>query len=167
MVRQDSIPGEIQELQRYARMHRISLFSVFCEINRYATAQSLPALRCKDTDIHAIRNSQRGKLISEILFKPTPPEPAAYVAAAQNVFRSAFFTAVQRMIKDQGTGPGYLQQIMDIPMADAVALHRELIVSGGQFPYKSGGIKWRRHLAASVEVGINQTGAEQAPVTFS
>ena len=40
-------------------------------------------------------------------------------------------------------------------------------VSGGQFPYKSGGIKWRRHLAASVEVGINQTGAEQAPVTFS
>ena len=127
VVRQDSIPGEIQELQRYARMHRISLFSVFCEINRYATAQSLPALRCKDTDIHAIRNSQRGKLISEILFKPTPPEPAAYVAAAQNVFRSAFFTAIQRMIKDQGTGPGYLQQIMDIPMADAAALHRELI----------------------------------------
>ena len=42
-----------------------------------------------------------------------------------------------------------------------------LVVSGGQFPYKSGGIKWRRHLAASVEVGINQTGAEQAPVTFS
>ena len=50
----------------------------------------------------------------------------AYIAAAQNVFRSAFFSALQKMIKDQGTGPGYLQQIMDIPMADAAALHREL-----------------------------------------
>ena len=127
VVRQTSIPGEIRELRRYASEHSISLFSVFCEINRYAKAMHLPALRCKDTDIHAIRYSQRGKLISEILFKPTPPEPAAYVAAAQYVFRSAFFTAVQRMIKDQGTGPGYLQQVMDIPMADAAALHRELI----------------------------------------
>ena len=70
--------------------------------------------------------SQRGKLISEVLFDPTPPEPAAYIAAAQKVFRSVFFIAVQKMIKEQGTGPGYLQQIMDIPMSDAATLHREL-----------------------------------------
>ncbi|MCC6505746.1 MAG: helix-turn-helix transcriptional regulator [Aquimonas sp.] len=126
VIQQGSIPAEIRELKRYASAHSISLFSVFCEINRYAAAQGLPPLRCKDSNIHAIRNSQRGKLISAILFDPTPPEPVAYIAAAQNVFRSAFFSALQKMIKDQGTGPGYLQQIMDIPMADAAALHREL-----------------------------------------
>lgn len=125
-ARQSSTAGEIRELQRYASAHSISMFSVFCEVNRYARAHGLPALRCKDTDIHAIRNSQRGKLISDILFEPAPPEPAAYVAAAQNVFRSAFFSALQRMIKDQGTGAGYLQQIMDIPIQDAVALYGEL-----------------------------------------
>lgn len=125
-VRQGSVAGEVRELQRYASEHSISLFSVFCEINRYAKAQGLPALRCNDTDIHAIRNVQRGKLISEVLFEPTPPEPAAYIGAAQNVFRSAFFIALQRMIKEQGTGAGYLQQIMDIPMQDAVSLHGEL-----------------------------------------
>ena len=125
-ARQSSAAGEIREMQRYSSAHSISLFSVYCEINRYAKAQGLPALRCKDTDIHAIRNVQRGKLISEVLFEPTPPEPAAYIAAAQNVFRSAFFVALQRMIKDQGTGAGYLQQIMDIPMHDATVLHREL-----------------------------------------
>jgi hypothetical protein len=81
---------------------------------------------CKDTDIHAVRNNQRGKLISEVLFEPTPPEPAAYIAAAQTVFGSVFFIALQRMIKEQGTGAGYLQQIMDIPMLDATVLHREL-----------------------------------------
>ena len=126
VVRQSSIQGEIRELQRHAKAHSISLFSVFCEIKRYAKAHSLPTLRCKDVDIHAVRNSQRGQLISEVLFEPTPPEPAAYIAAAQTVFRSVFFSAVKKMIKDQGTGPGYLQQIMDIPMSDAAILHREL-----------------------------------------
>jgi transcriptional regulator with XRE-family HTH domain len=126
VVRQKSISGELRELQRQASAHKISLFSVYCEINRYAKAQGLPTLHCKEKDIHAIRNSQRGKLISEILFGPTPPEPSAYIATAQNVFRSSIFVALQAMIKDQGTGPGYLQQIMDIPMSDATALHREL-----------------------------------------
>ena len=126
VVRQNPTLGEIRELQRHAKSHSISLFSVFCEIKRYAKAHSLPTLRCKDGDIHAVRNSQRGQLISEVLFEPTPPEPAAYIAAAQTVFRSVFFIAVKKMIKDQGTGPGYLQQIMDIPMSDAAILHREL-----------------------------------------
>lgn len=124
--RHRNVAGEVKELQHFASEHDISLYSVFCEVNRYAAAQDLPALRCKDQDIHAIRNSRRGKLISERLFEPTPPEPAAYVAAAHNVFRSSFFIALQRMIKDKGTGAGYLQQSMDIPMRDAVALHGEL-----------------------------------------
>ena len=125
-VRQSGVAGEIKELQRHAHAHSISLFSVFCEINRYAKAHGLPALRTKDADVHAVRNSQRGKLVSELLFAPTPPEPAAYVAAAQNVFRSAFFPALERMIKRKGTGAGYVQQIMDIPMQDAAALHGAL-----------------------------------------
>jgi hypothetical protein len=102
------------------------LFSVFCEVNRYAQAQGLPTLRTKATDVHAMRNSQRGQLVSETLFAPTPPKPTAYIAAAQNVFRSDFFLALQRMVKSKGTGAGYLQQIMDIPMQDAAALHGEL-----------------------------------------
>ncbi len=125
-VRQSTPAGEIRELQRHANAHSISLFSVFREINNYAKAHGLPSLRGKETDIHATRNSQRGKLVSESLFAPAPPEPAAYVAAAQNVFRSGFFPALQRMVKSKGTGAGYVQQIMDIPMQDAAALHGEL-----------------------------------------
>jgi transcriptional regulator with XRE-family HTH domain len=125
-ARHGSVPSEIRELHRYAGEHSISLFSVFSEINRYAKAHGLPALRCKETDIHAIRNNSRGKLVSETLFEPTPPEPAAYIAAAENVFRSTFFCALKRMVKEHGTGAGYLHQIMDIAMQDATTLHREL-----------------------------------------
>jgi transcriptional regulator with XRE-family HTH domain len=125
-ARHDSVTAEIRALQRYAGEHSISLFSVFSEITRYANAHGLPALRCKDTDIHAVRNNARGKLVSETLFEPTPPEPGAYIAAAENVFRSTFFLALKRMVKEQGTGAGYLHQVMDIAMQDAVTLHREL-----------------------------------------
>lgn len=78
------------------------------------------------TDIHAVRNYQRGALVSALLFDPVPPEPAAYVAAAYNVFGSEFFNALRRLLHAHGTGPGYVQQLLDIPMSDAAALHETL-----------------------------------------
>ncbi len=73
-----------------------------------------------------MRNAQRCKLVSEQLFAPLPPEPGVYVAAAEKQFRSPFFQALRRMVKELQTGPGYIQQVMDIPMQDAAALHQEL-----------------------------------------
>lgn len=125
-VQARSSHGEARVLQQFAADHSISLFTVFSEVNRYAKAEGLAQLRSKDVDIHAIRNGQRGALVSETLFAPMPPQPAAYIAATHNVFRSAFFHALQRMIKSKGTGAGYIQQVMDVPMQDAMALHAEL-----------------------------------------
>ena len=125
-AKQANSTGVIKELQKQAATHSISLYSVFCEVNRYAMAHGLSPLGCKEKEIHAVRNSVRGKLVSEILFEPSPPIPPAYIAAADNVFRSPFFAALKRMLKSKGTGPGYVQQIMDIPMQDAMTLHGEL-----------------------------------------
>lgn len=123
---QTSTQGEVKVLQEAAREHSISLYSVFCEVNQYAKANSLPAIRCTDRDIHAIRNSLRGPLVSESLFKPLPPKPEIFVAAAKSIFGSDFFPALQRMLRAHGTGPGYVQQIMDIPLQDAKALYEVL-----------------------------------------
>ena len=117
---------ESKILQAYAAEHGISLFSVFSETNRFAQANSLPPLKHDAKEVHAIRNAQRGKLVSELLFAPLPPEPSVYMAAAEKQFQSPFFKALQRMVKEQQTGPGYIQQVMDIPMQDAAALHKEL-----------------------------------------
>lgn len=118
---------QLTHLKQIAGDTGISLFSVFSEINLYADAHDLPLLKHADTEIHAVRNLRPGALVSESLFKPMPPEPVAYIAAAENVFRSSFFIALKRYIGQSGTGPGYLQQIMDIPMQDAHALHAELL----------------------------------------
>ena len=118
--------NESKTLQAFAAEHGISLFSVFSEINRFAQASSLPLLKHEAREVHAIRNAQRGRLVSELLFAPLPPEPSVYVAAAEKQFKSPFFQALRRMVKEQQTGAGYIQQVMDISMKDAAALHQEL-----------------------------------------
>jgi transcriptional regulator with XRE-family HTH domain len=120
---QVSLQGEVRVLQESAREHSISLFSVFCEVNKYAQANGLPSVRSASKDIHAIRNNMRGRLVSESLFRPLPPKPDSFVAAAETVFGSNFFPALKRMLREHSTGPGYVQQVMDIPLPDAIALH--------------------------------------------
>lgn len=119
--------AEMDVLRKHAKAHKISLFSVFCEARNYAIASGLPQLRVSDKDIHMVRNSSRGSLVSESLFKPLPPEPSAYVAASNKTFRSAFFHALQLMLHDKGTGAGYVQQVLDISLRDATAIHEELM----------------------------------------
>lgn len=115
-------------LQRHAQEHQISLYTVFREAQAHAAAWAGPGATRLDekADIHAVRNARRGQRVSEILFDPLPPEPATYVAAAHSTFGSEFFNALRRLLKAQGTGPGYMQQLLDISLADATALHHAL-----------------------------------------
>jgi len=121
--------GVIGALHDFAREHMISLYSVFNEVSKYAHAQGLPALKVTPQQVHAARNSDgvRGELVSATLFRPLPPEPAVYIAAAHTVFKSAFFTALQALLRERGTGAGYVQQVMSVPLADAQAIHDELL----------------------------------------
>lgn len=119
--------AEMQVLQQFAHQHLISLFTVYTQVSRHATAAGLRPLRVADKSIHAVRNSGRGELVSQALFEPMPPDPSTYIAAAHNVFQSAFFPALRRMLHERGTGVGYVQQLLDASIADAQALHTELI----------------------------------------
>lgn len=118
----------IQALHAHARQHMISLFSVYNEVAKYALASGLRALPLDEKSVHAARNSDgvRGELVSATLFSPQPPEPAVYIAAAHSVFKSVFFPALQALLRERETGPGYLQQILDTSLPDARALHEEL-----------------------------------------
>jgi transcriptional regulator with XRE-family HTH domain len=122
--------GTIAALQRHAAEHAISLFTVYGQAQAFAQSKGLAPLALDpNKDVHAVRNHTRGQLVSSLLFDPLPPEPAAYIAAAHNFFGSEFFASVQRMLRDRGTGPSYLQQVLDVPLTDAVALHNALLIS--------------------------------------
>lgn len=113
-------------LHKFAKEHMISLYSVFTEVNKYAAAMKLPQLKACDKDVHAVRNSVRGELVSAILFKPLPTNPKTYVASAHGVFQSLFFTALQAMLHERDTGAGYVQQVLSVALPDAQAIYHEL-----------------------------------------
>jgi transcriptional regulator with XRE-family HTH domain/Zn-dependent peptidase ImmA (M78 family) len=125
-IKASSAAGEVRVLQEHAGHYQISLNTVFQQAQRYAVENQLPLLRVSETTIHKVRNSTEAQLVSTILFDPMPPKPAQYIAAASNVFQSEFFLALKRMIREHGTGPAYVQQIMDVSLSDATALYREL-----------------------------------------
>lgn len=116
----------ISALHAFAKEHGISLFSVFTEVRKYASAQGLALLKASEKDVHTVRNSVRGELVSDILFKPQPPDPKTYIASAQGVFQSPFFNALQALLRDRGTGSGYVQQILSVALPDAKAVYDEL-----------------------------------------
>lgn len=119
--------SELSVLMRYADEHEISVYTVFCEVQKYAAACNLPGLRTTEGGLHAVRTIKHGDLVSKTLFKPLPPEPSAFIASAQTLFQSPFFVAMRRMLREKNTGSGYLQQVLDISVQDAAALHAELV----------------------------------------
>jgi hypothetical protein len=118
--------GVIQTLNSHAINHMISLNTVYQQVADYAKAAALPALDIEENIIHAVRNSNHGPLISQALFDPMPPESALYIAASENEFQSDFFNALKRMIHENGTGPSYIQQVLDSSLQDAMAIHEAL-----------------------------------------
>jgi hypothetical protein len=83
-------------------------------------------LAIPEATIHIRRSVCRGDLVSEALFDPLPPPPRRYIAACENTFQTSFFHALKRMIIESGTGAPYVQQILDMPLKDAVGLYEEL-----------------------------------------
>ncbi|MBE9516901.1 MAG: ImmA/IrrE family metallo-endopeptidase [Proteobacteria bacterium] len=124
--RKRSVNGEIEALLHHAHTHSISLNTVYQRVKEYAAFAGLPTLSVDDRAIHMVRNSISGPLVSEALFDPMPPSSKQYIANAENNFRSTFFDALKQMILDKGTESGYLQQILDLSIGDAQALHEEL-----------------------------------------
>lgn len=114
-------------LRKQAHKHEISLFSVFCEVVKYAEASKLPKLLVSSDDIHAVRNMARGHLVSDAIFAPELPDAGRYIAASHSIFKSSFFESLQKMLKELNTGSGYIQQLLDISLKDATALQTELL----------------------------------------
>lgn len=109
-----------------AQEHTISLNTVYQQVKNFAIAAGSPLPRVEERAIHAVRNKVQGPLVSAALFGPEAPDTDRYLASAEQTFQSDFFVALRRMIKEHGTGPSYLQQILESTMQDAFAIHEEL-----------------------------------------
>lgn len=117
---------EVKALIKHARKHSISLNTVFQRVKEYAAYSGLPQLRVDDKAIHMVRNNITGPLVADAIFERLPPSAKHYIANAENKFETSFFTAMSRLIQEKGVGSGYLQQVLDLPITDALELYQEL-----------------------------------------
>ena len=126
LTKEHDEPRIINTLFNCAQEHLISINTVYRQVQDFARAKQLPALKIAENKLHATRNHFSGPLISEVLFDPLPPAPEVYIAAGKHQFQSDFFIALKKLLHERDTGPGYLQQILDISLRDAKAIYEEL-----------------------------------------
>jgi hypothetical protein len=122
-TKQGIVTGEIRDFSGTPAPQQLV---VQCVLRR-STATPKPglALRSKDTDIHAIRNSQREASWSAVCLR-RPQTNLRPGRRRCTELKPAAFAALQRTIKSNGTGKGYVQQIMDISDADAAVYSASL-----------------------------------------
>lgn len=116
----------IKALFNCAQEHLVSINTVYKQVQGFARARQLPTLKVTESKLHATRNHLSGPLVSEVLFDPLPPPPDVYITACEKQFQSDFFLALKKMLRERDTGPGYVQQILDISIHDANSLYEEL-----------------------------------------
>lgn len=117
----------IKVLCNYSEEYEISLNTVFQQVKYYALNEGLPKLNITEKEIHIKRSRIRDSLVSEAIFDPLPPKANLYIAACDTLFQSDFFPTLERMINENETGVSYVQQILDISLQDATAIHKALM----------------------------------------
>lgn len=115
-------PAVMKSLIAHTHAQTISLYTVFRQVQNFAQAKGLQALPLTDGQIHAVRSNQHTGLVSEALFQPMPPHAEGLIAITANLFHSDFFVALKTLLVERGTGPGYLQQILDMGLRDCRTL---------------------------------------------
>lgn len=113
----------IRILRKYADQHSVSLNTVHQQVKKYAARACMQLLPVEDKTVHQVRNITSGNSVSEALFDPLPPDASDYLASSRTVFDTDFFFALGRLVKERNVGAGYIQQVLDLPMKDALSIH--------------------------------------------
>ena len=125
---QSRVGHRIAALKRIGDEFQISIYSVYLEIARYAEAHDLPRVEIDSKVLHGARQNVNVAMppVSDALFDRMSRTPANYIKMANAVFRTPFFEALKAHIQIDAAGHGYIRQALDLPAADAKAIHVEL-----------------------------------------
>ncbi len=129
MRRLKTIPKQINRIKEIANKLIVSPLTIYYEINNYAryTNESEIDLGINRAIFKAttVFNKQFN-LVSESLFNNKKPTAIEYMACAKEAFKSPFFEALISFLKDNKKTAGYIQSLLNLPLADAQYLCEEL-----------------------------------------
>jgi transcriptional regulator with XRE-family HTH domain/Zn-dependent peptidase ImmA (M78 family) len=124
-----TIPKQINRLKETAENLVVSPITVYYEINKYAKHADKPEI-----DLEANQAIYRATTVfnkkfhtvSRALFKNRKPTASEYISCSRDQFKSPFFDALRLFLKDSKKSAGFIQSILNLPLADAQYLYEEL-----------------------------------------
>ncbi|XOV85880.1 MAG: helix-turn-helix domain-containing protein [Pseudomonadota bacterium] len=131
---QASPAAKISHVIELADQLTISPWTVVGQVNKYAESTKLPQLQLSTSAFPgAVTNfNKKYKNLSEALFGDNEldehgkPSARDYIEKAGDAFETPFFDMLQKYLKAQNKGPGFVQTVLDMPLLDARSIHAEL-----------------------------------------
>lgn len=124
-----TIPKQINRLKEIAEKLVVSPLTVYFEINKYARHINKPEINLEtNKTIYKATTvfNKRFHTVSEYLFENKKPTAAEYMSCSKKSFQSPFFEALISFLKDDKKSAGFIQNLLNLPLADAHYLYEEL-----------------------------------------
>jgi len=129
MCRLRTIPKQINRLKETAENLVVSPITVSYEINKYARHINKAAIDLeRNNAIYKATTvfNRQFNTVSQSLFKNKKPTASEYISCPKSLFQSPFFDAIRSFLKDNKKSAGFIQSVLNLPLADAQYLYEEL-----------------------------------------
>lgn len=104
----------------------VNALTIFKRVNAYALAHGKHELAFQEVDLHKASAIARSKTLASHLWGDAPPPVDQYIDDMARHFHTDIFAGFARLIRDDKGNVGYLQQVLDVPEADAELLFEAL-----------------------------------------
>lgn len=124
-----TVPKQISRLKQVAEALVVSPLTVYYEINNYAEHADKPKIDLEtNREIYKVTTNfgKKHQTVSHVLFDSKKPVPSDYISCARKTFESPFFEALTAFLKESKKPAGFIQSVLNLPLADAQLLYEEL-----------------------------------------
>jgi transcriptional regulator with XRE-family HTH domain len=124
-----TVPKQINRLKQVAEVLVVSPITIYYEINKYAKDAKKPKIDLeRDREIYKATTNfgKEYPTVSQVLFDNKKPTPSEYISCPKKTFDSPFFEAVTAFLKENKKPAGFIQSVLNLPLADAQLLYEEL-----------------------------------------
>lgn len=128
LIKVTDLSQRMNKLVQLAEKEVISPYTVYLQINKFASASKKPELKLEAGFYsHITRLNKQYKNVSEILFDQEEIKPKRYIKEVRKAFGTPFFDVLKGYLKEDRHGAGFIQAVMDMPLLDARGFYDELI----------------------------------------
>jgi transcriptional regulator with XRE-family HTH domain len=123
------ISRQLNHIKSIAEKLCVSPLTVYLEINEYADQNHLPKIDLeKNQEIYKANTNfnKKFKTVSECLFDVKVPAPNQYIQSAVDHFRSPFFNALKRYLKENQKSASFVQSALRMSLLDARNIYEAL-----------------------------------------